>query len=187
MPKITFNYYCGKKIGLLIVGIFAISGLVLSFLIPKVIFPAESNSAYTSRVQLLLPILEAIFFVIGITLSIKVRKGSNPKIMERNNRHYSNVNLRDIGSNQNMNMDDNDKVQFLESRIEHYRELSESDPSELPELAKRLVTLSFLYKEIDENKSKAYLKEAKSVVSQENYPNNEKGKEVSDFVNRITK
>ena len=119
MPKITFNYYGGKKIGLLIVGIFAISGLVLSFLIPKVIFPAESNSAYTSRVQLLLPILEAIFFVIGITLSIKVRKGSNPKIMERNNRHYSNVNLRDIGSNQNMNMDDNDKVQFLESRIEH--------------------------------------------------------------------
>ena len=185
MPKITFNYYSGKKIGLLIVGIFAISGLVLSFLIPKVIYPAESNSAYTSHVQFLLPILEAIFFVIGITLSIKVRKGSNPKILESNSKHYSTVNIRDISDNQNMN--DTDKIQFLESRIEHYRGLSESDPSELPELAKRLVTLSLLYKEIDEEKSKEYLKEAKRVVGQENYPNNEKGKEVSNFVNRITK
>ena len=184
MPKITFNYYSGKKIGLLIVGIFAISGLVLSFLIPKVIYPAESNSAYTSHVQFLLPILEAIFFVIGITLSIKVRKGSNPKILESNSKHYSTVNIRDISDNQNMN--DTDKIQFLESRIEHYRGLSESDPSELPELAKRLVTLSLLYKEIDEEKSKEYLKEAKRVVGQENYPNNEKGKEVSNFVNRIT-
>ncbi len=186
MPKITFNYYGGKKIGLLIVGIFAISGLVLSFLIPKVIYPAESNSAYTSHVQFLLPILEAIFFVIGITLSIKVRKGSNPKILESNSKHYSTVNIRDISDNQNMNMHDTDKIQFLESRIEHYRKLSETDPSELPELAKRLVTLSLLYKEIDEEKSKEYLKEAKSVVGQENYPNDEKGKEVSNFVNRIT-
>ncbi len=64
MPKITFNYYSGKNIGLLIFGILAISGPVLSFLIPKIIFPAESNFAYTSRVQLLLPILEPIFFVI---------------------------------------------------------------------------------------------------------------------------
>ncbi len=107
--------------------------------------------------------------------------------MERKNRNYFNVNLRGIGSNQDMNMDDKDKIQFLESRIEHYRELSESDPSELPELSRRLVTLSFLYKEMDENKSKAYLKEVKSFVSQENYPNNEKGKEVSDFVNKTTK
>lgn len=185
MPKITFNYYSGKKIGLLIVGIFAISGLVLSFLIPKVIYPAESNSAYTSHVQLLLPILEVIFFVTGITLSIKVRKGSNPKIMDRSSRHYSSVNLREMSSNKIMDMDDNDKIQFLESRIKHYRELAESDPSELPELAKRLVTISFLYKEIDKNKSRAYLEEAKSVVSQENYPNDEKGKEVSNFLNRI--
>ena len=186
MPKITFNYYGGKRVGLLIVGIFAITGLVLSFLIPKVIYPAESNSAYTSHVQLLLPILEVIFFVIGRTLSIKVRNGSNPKIIERKTRHYSTVNLRDISSNQNVNLDENDKIQFLESRIEHYKELSESDPSELPELAKRLVTLSVLYKEIDENKSRAYLSEARNVVSRENYPNNEKGKEVLYFVNRIT-
>ena len=103
MPKITFNYYGGKRVGLLIVGIFAITGLVLSFLIPKVIYPAESNSAYTSHVQLLLPILEVIFFVIGITLSIKVRNGSNPKIIERKTRHYSTVNLSDISSNQNVN------------------------------------------------------------------------------------
>ena len=135
---------------------------------------------------MLLPILEVIFFVIGITLSIKVRNGSNPKIMERNYRHDSSVNLRDMGSNQNVNMDDEGKIQFLESRIEHYRQLSESDPSELPELAKRLVTLSVLYKEIDENKSRAYLSEARNVVSRENYPNNEKGKEVLYFVNRIT-
>ncbi|MFG1449621.1 MAG: hypothetical protein AAE983_03140 [Thermoplasmataceae archaeon] len=185
MPKITFNYYGGKRVGLLIVGIFAITGLFLSFLIPKVIYPAESNSAYASHVQLLLPILEVIFFVIGITLSIKVRNGSNPKVIERKTGHYSTVNLRDITGNQNVNLDENDKIQFLESRIEHYRELSESDPSELPELAKRLVTLSILYKEIDENKSKSYLKESKSVVDQENYPNNDKGKDVSNFVNRI--
>jgi hypothetical protein len=117
-------------------------------------------------------------------LSIKVRKGSNPKILESNSKPYSTVNIRDISDNQNMN--DTDKIQFLESGIEHYRKLSETDPSELPELAKRLVTLSLLYKEIDEEKSKAYLKEAKSVVGQENYPNDEKGKEVSNFVNRIT-
>ncbi len=83
MPKITFNYYSWKKMDLLIVVILAISGPVLSFLIPKIIFPAESNSTYNFPVQLLLPILEAIFFVIGITLSIKARKSPYPRIMER--------------------------------------------------------------------------------------------------------
>ncbi len=185
VPKVIFNNYSGKLSGLLIVGVFAISGMTLSFLIPKVIYPAESNSAYNSQVQLLLPILEAIFFIIGITLSIKMRKRSNHEMEGRKKRHYFTVDIRDIGGSPNLNMDDNDKIKFLESRLEHYRELSQSDPSEMPELAMRLATLSILYREIDESKSKAYFEEGRSVVGSENFPDNQKGKEVSDFVNRI--
>ena len=69
MVKIVFKHDGKIGLALLIVFVFAIAGLVFSFLVPKLIYPGESNSQYAARVQLLLPISQIVFFVIGLSVS----------------------------------------------------------------------------------------------------------------------
>ncbi|AKA49184.1 hypothetical protein IX51_08810 [uncultured archaeon] len=80
-----FNRYGNRRIDLAIVGGFAILGIILAAVIPKVLYPGETQTMYTSKVQLLLPIIAPVFFVIGMTISLWIRKGSRPSVYRKNN------------------------------------------------------------------------------------------------------
>ncbi|EQB67916.1 MAG: hypothetical protein ACYCSO_09480 [Cuniculiplasma sp.] len=186
MTKISFKYYGKKKLGLLIIGVFAMAGLIFSFLSPKLIYPGEPHSRYIAQVQFLLPIIEVIFFIIGIMISLRIRSGDYPKMIKNNNSSFSTVNTEIMGSN-----DDGEKPHevdstlVLENKLNFYRNAANTDPLKLPDLAKRLLTLSLMYKNKDQKKSRQYAEEAKSIFSLPNYPNNKEGEETRSFGNRI--
>ncbi len=185
MPKVTFNYYGGKKIGLLIVGIFALLGLIISLLVPKLIYPRESSTAYASHVQFILPIIMLIFFIIGTTLSMYWRKNHYKGSIKKSQENYYSVKVLNRNNRKSVDISDDDKINFLESRLVKTRRMAESDPSALIELAKRLVTLSILYKQKDLRKSKEYLEEAQAIINKNNFPKSKEGEEVASFVNKV--
>ncbi|MHB1440806.1 MAG: hypothetical protein ACYCSO_07630 [Cuniculiplasma sp.] len=73
-------------------------------------------------------------------------------------------------------------VSLLEEKLSAHRDEAKLDPNKLPELAKRLVVLSALYKEKDLEKSEAYANEAQSIVESSYYPNTEEANQIRTFV-----
>ena len=70
-------------------------------------------------------------------------------------------------------------IETLEMRLDDYRSKFRLDPEAGPDLAKRLVALSALYKNSgDADKSAALKNEAIDVVNSSRYPDNETCKEV---------
>ena len=66
-----------------------------------------------------------------------------------------------------------DPASYLEGRLGQYREAASRDPSKMPQLAMRLLALSYLYRERDPERSRSYLEEALEVVESESYPADE--------------
>ncbi len=117
MPKVTFNYYGGKKIGLLIVGIFALLGLIISLLVPKLIYPRESGSAYDSHLQSILPMTMLIFSIIGTTLSMYWKKNHYKGSIKKNSEHYYSIKVLNGNNGKSVDISDDDKINSLESRL----------------------------------------------------------------------
>lgn len=188
MVKIVFKHDGKIGLALLIVFVFAIAGLVFSFLVPKLIYPGESNSQYAARVQLLLPISQIVFFVIGLSVSMKIRTGKYPKIIKKTSSSFPTVHTRVINSNKDGGETrEVDPILALENKLNFYRDEANRDPLKLPDLAKRLLALSMMYKNKDQGKSQQYLEEVKSILSLQNYPNNRDGKEIRKLTNRLLK
>ena len=78
-------------------------------------------------------------------------------------------------------------IELLEKRIDELRQKAYSDPSFLPELAKRLIALSIYYRKKDPNKSEAYAKEALECVNSPAYPKDREAIEVKKSVEILIK
>ena len=82
----------------------------------------------------------------------------------------------------NVNGTETDKEkakETLEMKLDDYRSKFRLDPEAGPDLAKRLVALSALYRNSgDADKSAAFRNEAMEVINSAHYPDNETGNEV---------
>ncbi len=83
--------------------------------------------------------------------------------------------------------DSDHAVNLLEEKLNIHREEANLDPNKLPELAKRLVALSAMYKEKDSEKSETYANEAKSIINSSNYPKTEEAIQIKTLVTRFLK
>ena len=188
MVKIVFKRDGKIGLALLIVFVFAMAGLVFSSLVPKLIYPGESNSQYAAWVQLLFPVSQIVFFVIGLSVSMKITTGKYPKIIKNTSSSFPIINTRIINSNKDgVEAREVDPILALENKLNFYRDEANRGPLKLPDLAKRLLALSMMYKDKDQDKFRQYLEEAKSILSLPDYPNNSEGKEIRKLANRLLK
>lgn len=186
MVKIRFKHDGKKGLVLLIVLVFAMAGLIFSFLAPKLIYPGEPNSRYVAQVQFLFPVSQIIFFIIGLSASLKITTGKYPKIIKNNSSYFPTVHTRIINSNKDGGETrEVDPILALENKLNFYGDEANRDALKLPDLAKRLLALSMMYRNIDQGKSREYLGEAKSILSLPNYPNNRDGKEIRRLADRL--
>ncbi len=186
--KIVFKRDGKIGLALLIVFVFAMAGLVFSSLVPKVIYPGESNSQYAAQVQFLFPVSQIIFFIIGLSVSMKITTGKYPKIIKKTSSSFPIIHTRVINSNKDGGETrEVDPILALENKLNFYRDEASRDPLKLPDLAKRLLALSMMYKDKDQDKFWQYLEEAKSILSSSDYPNNRDGKEIRKLANRLLK
>ena len=186
MSKVSLVYHHGKTDGLLIVALFALSGVIISLILPERIYTAESHAQYLSHVELFLPLIELPFFLTGLTISFRIRK---KEVLGRivSNRYTSpNVSTEiRIPEDTYQNIQNIDPIKNLEEKLDYYRNSAEGDSKIYPELAKRLLTLSIMYRNIDIEKSRLYRDEAMKILNRKDYPENPEGEEVRNFAKEL--
>jgi hypothetical protein len=186
MSKVSLVYHHGRAGGLLIVALFAFSGVIISFILPGIIYPGESHAHYLSHVELFLPLIELLFFLAGLTISFRIRKKEIPGIIVGS--RYTSPNVRTeirIPEDSYQKAQNIDPIKNLEEKLDYYRNSAEVDSKVLPELAKRLLTLSIMYRNNDIEKSRLYREEAMKILNREDYPQNPEGEEVRKFAKNL--
>jgi hypothetical protein len=173
-------------VGLLIIALLAFIGILISFVLPDIIYPNETHTQYLSHVKLFLPILEFIFFSVGIVISLRVRKRKIPGRVIKGYNISPDIRTEiRIPESSYRKIQNIDPIKNLEEKLDYYRNSAENDSMILPELAKRLLTLSIMYKTMDIKKSKMYREEAIGILNREDYPETPEGEEVRNFAKNI--
>ena len=186
MSKVSLVYHHGKAAGLLIVALFTFSGFIMSFILPGIIYPGESHAQYLSDVELFLPLIELSFFLGGLTISFRIKKKEVPRRIVGN--RYTSPNVRieiRIPEDTYQNIQNIDPIKNLEEILDYYRNSAEGDSKIYPELAKRLLTLSIMYRNIDIEKSRLYREEAMKILNRKDYPETPEGEEVRNFAKNL--
>ena len=148
--------------------------------------PGESHAQYLSHVELFLPLIELPFFLAGLTISFRIRKKEVPGRIDGN--RYTSPNVRTeirIPEDSYQNIQNIDPIKNLEEKLDYYRNSAEWDSKILPELTKRLLTLSIMYRNIDIEKSRLYRDEAMKILNRKDYPENPEGEEVRNFAKNL--